>query len=257
MRRPGVKPFARGFSARFTLHASAGGWVGAESARLAEMADAMGTGAASAAGGRHVQRIAVRLVIATMAYNLVEAGVALISGVSAGSLALVGFGFDSVIEVAAAGALLWRLDVEARGAARERIESTEQKVHRFVGATFVALAAYVTVQGAYLLYTRTQPEESAVGIALACASLAIMPAIAFFKLRAARELGSAALRAEARETLACSYLSLTLLVGLAANATAGWWWADPLAALLMVPWLVKEGLEGLRGERCEDCAEER
>ena len=94
---------------------------------------------------------------------------------------------------------------------------------------------------------------SLVGIALAVASLVIMPLVSWGKLRAAREIGSAALRAEAKETLACSFLSFTLLLGLAANAAAGWWWADPMAALLMVPWLVKEGLEGLRGETCEEC----
>ncbi len=115
---------------------------------------------------------------------------------------------------------------------------------------FIALAAYVALQSGWMLWTAAEPGESLVGIILAAASLVIMPLVACGKLRAARELGSGALRAEAKETLACSYLSFALLLGLAANAAAGWWWADPVAALLMVPWLVKEGREGLRGEGC-------
>lgn len=205
-----------------------------------------------AASGRDWASIGLRLVLATALYNIVEAVVAIGSGIAASSVALVGFGLDSVIECAAAGALFWRLRVEARGADHETVERTEQRVHRFVGATFVALAVYVAAQAALLLWHRDAPEESAVGIALAAASLILMPVVAWGKFRAARELGSAALRAEAKETLACSYLSLTLLIGLVANAIGGWWWADPVAALLMVPWLVKEGVEGLRGEEGDD-----
>ena len=196
-------------------------------------------------------RTALRLVRATAAYNALEAGVALWSGIVAGSIALVGFGLDSVIELAAALALLWRLNVEARGADHKRVERAERRVLRVVGATFLLLAAYVLVQSAWTLWTRSAPAESSIGIALAAASLVLMPLIAWGKLRAADALGSASLRAEAKETLACAYLSLALLLGLAANAAAGWWWADPIAALLMVPWLVREGLEGLRGERCD------
>lgn len=195
--------------------------------------------------------IAVRLVVATMAYNAVEALVALWSGFAAGSIALVGFGFDSVLELAAASALLWRLRLETRGAAHAVVEAGERRVLRFVGATFLALALYVTAEALVSLWRRERPEESTIGIALAIVSLIVMPLVSWGKLRAATALGSASLRAEAKETLACSYLSLTLLVGLAANAAAGWWWADPIAALLMVPWLVSEGREGLRGERCD------
>jgi divalent metal cation (Fe/Co/Zn/Cd) transporter len=198
-------------------------------------------------------RIALRLVAGTMAYNVAEAVVALASGVAAGSIALVGFGLDSLIECAAAGALLWRLRVEARGANPETVEAAERKVHRIVGGTFIALAAYVTLEAAVTLLGVEPPGESVVGIVLAAASLTLMPLIAWGKLRAAAALGSRALRAEARETLACAYLSATLLVGLLANALAGWWWADPVAALLMVPWLVREGLEGLRGDECGAC----
>lgn len=197
-------------------------------------------------------RIGLWLVAATGAYNLVEAGVALWSGVRADSVALVGFGLDSIIELAAAGVLLWRLSVEAQGADHETVERTERKVRVFVGITFLLLAAYVTWQAGWTLWAQDAPDASVVGIALAAASLVIMPLVSWGKLRAADELGSAALRAEAKETLACAYLSFALLLGLVANAAAGWWWADPVAALLMVPWLVREGREGVVGEECCD-----
>ena len=190
-------------------------------------------------------RIGLRLVGVTLAYNVIEAGVALWSGVRADSIALVGFGLDSVIECAAAGVLLWRLSVETRGVEGRALEIAERRVHRFVGVTFLLLAAYVVAQATLTLWTRDEPAESLVGIFLAVASLVIMPLVAWGKLVAAREIQSRALRAEAKETLACSYLSFALLVGLLANAALGWWWADPMAALLMVPWLVKEGLEGV------------
>jgi divalent metal cation (Fe/Co/Zn/Cd) transporter len=193
-------------------------------------------------------RIALWLVVATMAYNAIEAVIALWSGARAASVALVGFGLDSIIELLAAGALLWRLSAEARGATPQTIEAREHFVHRFVGATFFALALYVSVEAGWALWAREMPGISGIGMVLATASLLIMPLVSWGKLRAAREIGSAALRAEAKETLACSYLSLTLLLGLVANAAAGWWWADPIAALLMVPWLLKEGLEGWRGD---------
>ncbi len=204
-------------------------------------------------------RLGLLLVAATMGYNLLEAVIAIYAGVAARSIALVGFGLDSVIELAAASLLLWRLRVEASGADRELVERTERRVHRFVGGTFIALAIYVAGQSGWTLWTRAAPAESLLGIVLAALSLVVMPLVALGKLRAARELGSGALRAEAKETLACAYLSFALLLGLGANALLGWWWADPVAALLMVPWLVKEGIEGLRGEcGCvEEEAEER
>jgi len=196
-------------------------------------------------------RIGLRLVVVTMAYNVVEAVVAIVAGVQAASIALIGFGLDSVIEFLAAAALLWRLGLEAAGADGAAIERGERRVQRFVGVTFVGLSAYVVVVAGWALWAREAPRESPLGIGLAVASLVVMPLIAWGKLRAADEIGSAALRAEAKETLACSYLSFTLLLGLVANALAGWWWADPLAALLMVPWLLKEGWEGIRGEACD------
>jgi divalent metal cation (Fe/Co/Zn/Cd) transporter len=201
--------------------------------------------------GRNWVRIGLWLVAATLAYNVLEAVVALWAGVQARSVALVGFGLDSVIECAAAVFLLWRLSKEARGTDPETIEHAERQVRHFVGLTFMGLAVYVLLEAAWTLFRHEAPEVSGIGIALAAVSLVVMPLIAFGKLRAAREIKSSALRAEAMETLACAYLSFALLLGLIANAAAGLWWADPIAALLMVPWLVKEGIEGLRGE--ESC----
>ncbi len=201
---------------------------------------------------RNWMSIALWLVVATMAYNVIEAIIAIWSGAEADSIALLGFGLDSIIECSAAVVLLWRLYVEARGAEAERVEQTERRVLRFVGGTFIALSLYVTVQSIWTLWGKEAPEESIIGIVLASASLIIMPLVSWGKLRAAREIGSEALRAEAKETLACSYLSFALLLGLSTNAAVGWWWANPIAALLMVPWLVREGLEGLRGDSCCD-----
>ena len=210
------------------------------------------TSARAVSVDRRWSRIALWLVATTLVYNVAEAVIALVAGVEADSIALFGFGLDSVIETAAALMMLWRLAIEARGADVETIERTEHVVHRFVGGTFLALALYVTGQAGWNLWAQEAPQESVVGMVLAAASLVIMPLVSWGKLRAAREIGSASLRAEARETLACSYLSFALLLGLVANAAAGWWWADPVAALLMVPWLIKEGREGLRGEGCCD-----
>lgn len=195
-------------------------------------------------------KIALWLVITTNVYNIIEAIIALWAGIEADSIALFGFGLDSIIEFMAASVLLWRFYVEARGASQKCIEKAEHRAHQFVGITFLLLAAYVAIQSIRSLIIHTIPDESLIGIILACASLAIMPLISWGKLVAAKHVGSSALRAEAKETLACSILSLILLVGLVANATLGWWWADPVAALLMVPWLIKEGFEGISGDEC-------
>lgn len=197
-------------------------------------------------------RTAIALVAGTMLYNIVEAVVATIAGRRAESIALLGFGLDSIIECTAASIMLLRLVVQLRGATGEALKRSELTVRRFIGGTFLALALYLVVQAGWTLWRKEPPSITGVGIVLAIASLIIMPAIALRKLHVARELGSKALRAEAKETLVCSYLSFTLLVGLGANALAGWWWADPVAALLMVPWLIKEGNEGVRGEECCD-----
>lgn len=191
---------------------------------------------------------AMWLVGGTAAYNLAEALVAITAGAKAGSIALVGFGLDSVIELAAGVPVFLRLAAERRGQDPERLERTEARVRRFVGVTFFLLAAYVVIQAGANLWLRRVPEESLVGILLAAASTVVMPAIAWAKLRAAAALGSRALRAEALETLACAWLSVALLLGLAAHAALGWWWADPAAALVMVPWLLREGREAWEDE---------
>jgi divalent metal cation (Fe/Co/Zn/Cd) transporter len=206
---------------------------------------------------RDWRRIGLWLIAATMAYNVLEGVVAVWAGLEASSIALVGFGLDSFIECAAAAALFWRLGIEARGADPETIERGEGRVYRVVGGTFLALALYVLIQVGWTLWHQEAVSESRIGIILAVASLIVMPLVSWGKLHTANAIGSAALRAEAKETLACSYLSFTLLLGLLANAVAGWWWADPIAAVLMMPWLVKEGLEGVRGEHCAaGCSEE-
>jgi divalent metal cation (Fe/Co/Zn/Cd) transporter len=187
----------------------------------------------------------------TLAYNSLEGLVAILAGVAAGSIALVGFGLDSLIEVSASLAALWRLyrDNDERHRARAELVTL-----RIIGALFLALAAYVAVDALQALYTRTAPDESLVGIVLATLSLGIMPILARAKRRVALALGSGALVAEARQTLFCTYLSAILLAGLLLNAAVGWWWADPLAALVMVPIIAREGLEGIRGRSaCADC----
>jgi divalent metal cation (Fe/Co/Zn/Cd) transporter len=193
-------------------------------------------------------RRALWLVGATLTYNVIEAGIAIWAGTEAGSIALLGFGLDSVIECAASAVLIWRLLVEIRGGDRERVETAERRATRFVGATFLALATYILVESVLTLVSGDHPSPSLAGIVLAALSLVVMPVLAGAKLTTARRLGSPALIAEAKETLACAYLSLTLLIGLALNEAAGLWWADPAAALAMVPWLVREGIEGLRSE---------
>lgn len=198
-----------------------------------------------------LSRIARRLVAATLAYNLIEGVVALWAGSRAESSALVAFGFDSGIECAAALVLLWRLRT-GHPSHDDHSEQREVRAHRLVGATFLLLAVYVLVEASSKLAARDAAGESVLGIILAGLSLLIMPGLALIKLSVAKSMGSGALRAEALETIACAYLSATLLIGLAANATFGWWWADPLAALLMVPWLLKEGREGLSGGCCGD-----
>lgn len=183
-----------------------------------------------------------------MLYNVIEAGIAIWAGAEAGSIALLGFGLDSLIEIAAAAVLLWRLLLEVVTREPESIERAERRVHRFVGATLLALAIYILVESVLTLTRAERPHESVVGIVLAATSLVVMPTISWAKLRVAARLASKALQAEAKETLACAYLSFALLVGLLLNATLGWWWADPAVALAMIPWLVREGIEGLRGE---------
>ena len=195
-------------------------------------------------------KMAFVLVIFTIFYNVLEAIVSVLAGEKAESVALIGFGFDSLIEVSAAGMMLWRLIEQVRHQSDEAVERAEANVHRFVGVTFFLLSAYIVSNSSLTLLHHEKPHASPVGIVLAVLSLIVMPILSWGKMRAALEINSPALKAEAKETVACSVLSLVLLVGLAANALFGWWWADPVAALLMLPWLIKEGIAGLKGEGC-------
>jgi len=183
----------------------------------------------------------------TIAYNSLEALIAIVFGIVAGSVALVGFGLDSVIEVTSGATLNWRLRADSSIAARERAERTALRI---VGVCFLGLAAYVTYEAAESLWLQRAPERTMPGIALAVASMVVMPLLARAKRRVAGRIGSSALTADAMQTQLCTYLSAILLGGLLLNALLGWWWADPLAALAMIPIMVKEGRSALRGETC-------
>jgi len=198
-----------------------------------------------------VVRRGQRLTWATIGYNCLEAVLSIGAGIVAGSVALVGFGLDSVIEVSSSIAGLWRLHSDASPARRHRAERIALRV---IGACFVLLAVYVLADASRALIEHSRPSESAVGIAIAAASLVVMPLLARAKRRVAARLSSSALTAEARQTDFCMYLSAILLAGLALNALLGWWWADPIAALAMVPILTAEGVTALRGRTpCADC----
>jgi divalent metal cation (Fe/Co/Zn/Cd) transporter len=194
---------------------------------------------------------ALGVEIFNVTYNIAEGILALGLGILAASISLETFGLDSLIEVTAGVILIWRLRAEQNGGAAEKIERVEQRAERFVGITLLALAVYVVIQSGYALWTREIPEASGWGIALAVASLVIMPLIARWKLRLAEQIPSRALRADAFETIACAYLSFTLLLGLAANYFLGWWWADPLAALVMVYFIVREARAALANREME------
>ena len=185
----------------------------------------------------------------TIGYNSLEGLVAVAAGLMAGSIALVGFGFDSLIEVTSGVALLWRLHADADESRRERVEAITLRI---VGVLFLLLAAYVSYDSIKSLIKREEPQESIPGIILAVASLIVMPLLVRAKRKVARGIKSRALMADSKQTELCTYLSAILLAGLLLNALVGWWWADPLAALIMVPIIVKEGIEGLRGETCCD-----
>ena len=208
------------------------------------------------AGEMVIDRAAVarrgrRLEYFTIAWNSLEGAVAVIAGIVAGSISLVGFGIDSFIEVTSGAALLWRMSVDADVHRRER---NERLALRIVGLCFLALAAYIAYESIGDLARRQAPERSIPGIALACVSLLVMPLLSRAKRKVSAALASAAMHADARQTDFCMYLSAILLGGLLLNALFGWWWADPAAALIMVPMIAKEGFEGIRGETCQDCS---
>jgi divalent metal cation (Fe/Co/Zn/Cd) transporter len=186
----------------------------------------------------------------TIGWNLLEAVVAVASGAVAGSVALVGFGIDSFIEVASGCVLLWRLRSESRGA---HAETVERRALRLVGLSFLLLAIYVTLDSIKSLVQREAPEHSLPGICIAVLSLVVMPWLARQKRTAAGRLASTALQADSRQSSLCAYLSAILLGGLLLNAAFGWWWADPVAALLMLPLIMSEGIDAIRGKTCCQC----
>lgn len=189
---------------------------------------------------------------ASLSYNALEAVVSLAAGLVAGSVALIGFGIDSAIEVASAGAAQWRLRAEHDPDRRERVE---RRTHQVIGAAFLALAAYVAIDSALALRNRDAPEKSSVGVAILVLSVIIMPVLARAKRRVAHAMGSGALAADAMQTSLCAWLSVIALTGVGLNTLLGWWWADPAAALAMVPIIAREGVEGVRGESaCSDAA---
>ncbi|REJ79543.1 MAG: hypothetical protein DWQ47_02785 [Acidobacteria bacterium] len=179
----------------------------------------------------------------TISWNSIEAIAAVGAGLLAGSIALVGFGFDSVIESLSGGILLWRLSAG---------EHRDALALKLVGVSFLILASYVGFEASRTLILQQPPESSYLGIAIAALSLIVMPLLAREKRKVARKINSAALIADSKQTDICAYLSAILLGGLILNAAFGWWWADPVAALVMVPIIVREGIQGLRGETCCD-----
>lgn len=186
----------------------------------------------------------VRLIVATtITYNVVEAVVAITAGTIASSTALVGFGLGSIVEVTAATAVAWQF------AGRDH-EARERVALRIIALSFFALAAYVGVESVRALVGGPQADHSSIGITVAAVSLVVMPFLSWFERRTGRELGSASVVADSKQTLLCTYLSAVLLVGLLLNSTLGWRWADPLAALVIATVAVREGIQALRGETC-------
>jgi divalent metal cation (Fe/Co/Zn/Cd) transporter len=202
-------------------------------------------------------RLGIGIEAVAIFWMLIEAGVALTSGFTSRSVSLEGFGIDSIIELIAGGILLWRLLIEQRGGSIERVEGAERRAAWVTALSLFALALYIVGAGSLTFLTRTRPESSWWGIGLAIAAAVIMPLLWQSKLRVARKIGSAALKADAACSVTCAYMSLTLLAGLLLNHLFGWWWADPLAALALVYFIVREGREAWHeartGEHCSCC----
>jgi len=192
-----------------------------------------------------------RLEYFTVAWNMLEGLVAVVAGAMAGSISLVGFGIDSFIEVTSGSVLLWRMAVDSDV---RRRELNEKRALKAVGTCFLGLAAYISYESLGDLWLKRTPEHSVAGIVLACVSLVAMPLLSRAKRSVGRSLGSAAMHADAKQTEFCAYLSAILLGGLLLNALLGFWWADPVAGLVMVPIITKEGLDGLRAKACQDCS---
>ena len=191
------------------------------------------------------------LVALSVTWMVIEGVISIAAGIAANSVALLAFGVDSLIELASDVVVAWRLRTEQAGGSAERIEAVERRASRMAGLILWALAAYVTFDaGRRLLGFGEKAEESLAGIGITLAALVIMPLLARGKLRIANALDSRALRTDAYEAVCCAWLAVTTLGGLALNAVFGWWWADPAAALAIVPLLIREGREGWRGGGC-------
>lgn len=188
-----------------------------------------------------------RLEFLTVGWNVLEAFVSVFAGYLAGSIALIGFGFDSAIEVAASILLLWWL-----GSSAAEIGASERRVLRYVAVSFMLLGLYISADSVYALLTHRMPETSIPGLVITGISLVVMPMLARSKKHVAAQLGSSALRSESQQTQICAYLSAITLAGLLFNWTLGWWWADPLAALIMVPLVLHEAAEAWHGRSCCD-----
>jgi divalent metal cation (Fe/Co/Zn/Cd) transporter len=208
--------------------------------------------AASAARREELHRRGVRLEVFTVAWNAVEAVVAVGIGIAVGSVALIGFGADSGIEVISAVALLWRLLKAGPHASVPEEGAAERKALYLVAATFLLLALYIIYEAVGALLSGEGPQSSTVALALSAVSLVVMPVLAHLKGRTGREMGSRALVADSKETWVCSYLSLALLLGVGLNVLFGWWWADPVGALAMLPVIVWQGGETLGEARQVD-----
>lgn len=196
-----------------------------------------------------LRRKALLLVSVGLLWNLVEAGASFWAGVQSGSVALIAFGLDSIIELFAGAVLVWQLRGEWKG---EEEEATERRAQRLLGITFFLLSVYIALQsGATLLGWLPEPEPSLVGIAIVAASALVMSGLYIGKMRIASQMQSRSLRAEAIESLVCDLQDLTVFVGLGFNALLSWWWADPVSALLLIPFLIKEGRENLSGHEGE------
>jgi len=190
-----------------------------------------------------------RLSLVTVVWNVLEGIIAVTAGSMSRSVALIGFGIDSFVETASAVTVAWRLKRELRTRDESDAARIEERAARIAGALLLALALYILLDaGRRLAGFGEHAGKSPLGIGITALSLAVMPFLGMAKLRTARALGSRALRVDAYETIACAWLSLTTLAGLVLNALFGWWWADPVAALVLVPLIAREGLEGLRGD---------
>jgi divalent metal cation (Fe/Co/Zn/Cd) transporter len=196
-----------------------------------------------------LHRRGVRLEVFTVGWNVIEAAVAVGAGLLVGSVALVGFGVDSGIEVISAIALLWRLLKAGPNASVQEESAAERKALYLVAATFFLLAAYITYEAVGALLGGEGPEVSTVGLVLSVLSIVVMPTLAYFKGRTGREMGSRALVADSKETWVCAYLSFALLCAVGLNAAFGWWWADPVGALAMLPVILWQGWETLEEAR--------